>query len=294
MKRIITFLPLLGFFLTLHSGQVPIFDAWVEHRGQPAPLVHEHPMVDQDLSGFAKTASTKPDLPPFSTKPVSAAEKPPVLPEKSTEEEPSFAISIETTNLVAPSPDDKVEWRKYTYRRLAGQKGEFHDATDRKLPEVIPGIFDQDVPSNSDVIIVLDHTSSMGDDIESMREMLADLKEKLKQKPGVRIGAVTFSDLKNRPKIGYRALPFGKDLDALDQFLYETPLIGSIEDMYGAIAKAIREFNWRPTANRRLIVISDEDPAIFPDSNTSIDEVEDLCKSTRPETILHTILLRKD
>lgn len=258
----------MGLFLVLHSGQVPIFDAWVEHRRQPAPMDHEHPMVDKDLSGFIAIREENP--------------------------EPSFIISIETADIVAPKLGDEMGWRKYAYQRLAGSKGEFHDATDRKLPDVIPDIFEQDIPNNSDVILMLDHTSSMGDDIESMREMLTDLKEKLRQKPGIRIGAVTFSDLKNRPKIGYRSLPFGKGFDALDSFLYETPLIGSIEDMYGAIAKAVREFRWRPNANRRLIVISDEDPAIWPDSNTSIDEVEDLCQSTQPETILHTILLRKD
>ena len=105
---------------------------------------------------------------------------------------------------------------------------------------------------------------------------------------------MTFSDLKHRPKIGYRSLPLGKGMEALDKFLYDTPLIGSIEDMYGALAKAIREFNWRPGARRTLIVISDEAPALPPDSTSDPDEVRSLCRSTQPEIALHTILLNKD
>ncbi len=260
----------------LQSGQVPVFDAWVEHRRQPAPMDHERPLIHQDLRGpVSYTASTfdnsaltissqQPDLKP----------SPPVTPATATQ--------------------DKLTLRKATYQQLAGPKGTFHDATDRKLPQVIPDLFEENIPNNSDVVILLDHTSSMGDDIEDMREMLSALKEKLNQKPGIRIGAVTFSDLKNRPEIGYRSLPFGQGIDALDKFLYETPLIGSIEDMYGAIAKTIREFNWRPHAKRTLIVISDEDPATSPNTTSSPAEVRNLCQSTQPETILHTILLRKD
>ena len=291
----------------LHSGQVPVFDPWVEHRNQPAPRDHEKPMLHEDLRGeqYASASSqdsrsvvvgTQHKEPPKVNKIQKATMAKTEAPVTKSQPKVDKQETLEAPMLVIRelSPEEVIERRKDTYRQLAGAKGTFHDATGRKLPEVMPDILEEDIPNHSDVVIILDHTSSMGDDIESMRDMLADIKEKLKQKPGIRIGAVTFSDLKNRPNIGYRSLPLGKGLDALDQFLYETPLIGSVEDMYGALAKTIRDFNWRPGAKRTLIVISDEDPAPPYDSTSSQEEVQRLCSQTNPETILHTILLSKD
>ena len=281
MRRISFLIAFTGIFLVLHSGRVPVFEAWVEHRAQPAPMDHERPLVDQDLRG------------PITIAPSSTKLK--VETESMAKHQPAKTSKPAKEDQVL-NEQGKVELahRKEIYRNLAGSMGKFHDATNRKLPQVIPAIFEQDIPNHSDVVIILDHTSSMGDDIESMREMLSELKEKLSSKPGIRIGAVTYSDIKNRPRIGYRSLALGKGMDALDKFLYDTRLIGSIEDMYGAIARTIREFNWRPNAKRTLIVISDEDPAIAPNTTSSPHEVESLCKSTQPETILHTILLKKD
>ena len=304
VKRACIFLFLSGVFLVLHSGQVPVFEPWVEHRRQPAPWDHEKPLLQEDLRGeqYSSAAvqdsrsvvvgTSKNGAPKVNRieKATVARTQPEVakqVPAEVEEEAPMLVIR-------EMSPEEVMEHRKETYRRLAGAKGTFHDATGRKLPEVVPDILEEDIPNHSDVVILLDHTSSMGDDIESMRDMLADIKEKLQKKSGIRIGAATFSDLKHRPNIGYRFLPLGKGLDALDKFLYETPLIGSVEDMYGALAKAIREFNWRPGAKRTLIVISDEDPAPPYDSISSLEEVRQLCRQTNPETILHTILLSKD
>ncbi len=305
VKRITTFILLTGIFLVLHSGQVPVFEPWVEHRNQPAPQNHEHPMVDQDLRGTSLASIAKLTPSQSLPTPVKDAGVPQVkkvgkVKMEATQKpiakvDATSSPNATTESKPAPlSPEEKLERRKEYYRELAGSTGKFHDAIGKKLPEVIPDILDQEIPAHSDVVILLDHTSSMGEDIESMRSMMNDIKSKLQQKPGIRIGAVTFSDLKYRPQIGYRYLPFGRSLEDLDKFLYDTPLIGSIEDMYGAIAKTIQIFKWRSGAKRTLIVISDEDPAEPSDSASSPAEVERLRQSTHPETILHTILLSKD
>jgi|GEM_PF-6287438 len=179
------------------------------------------------------------------------------------------------------------------YTNLAGPSSHFYDARTQGISKVIPSIFQEDIPKIADVILVVDHTSSMGDDIDSLRVLLSDLQTTLRKQPGIRLGAVTFSDLKHRPTIGYRFLPLGKGAAALDDFFAQTPLIGSIEDMYGSIAKALEEFNWRQGVSRRLIVISDEAPAESPDSDFSADAVQRLCQDMEPEAVLHVILLEK-
>lgn len=255
IRSLLAFLFLLSSCI-LFAGRLPERDAWISNLRHPAPLERYQPSVANFEHDLVNSASTSDPL------------------------------------LSSPTIEQPPLWQAYS--SLAGPNGFFYDARDQDLPAIIPQLFQHDIPNQADVVILMDHTSSMGDDIDSMRVLLSELQAQLRSRPGIRLGAVTFSDLKQRPQIGYRALPLGKSHAAIDAFFGATPLIGSIEDMYGSIAKTLAEFNWRPGVSRRLIVISDEAPAEAPDSDYSMESVHQMCVDSEPEAVLHVILLEKD
>ena len=178
------------------------------------------------------------------------------------------------------------------FAQLANGKQPFLDS-DREPADFLPEII-AEVPGNSDVVLLLDQTASMGDDIERIREEFEALRKALEAKPGVRFGAVTFSDLKKRGGYGYRAFPLSRDFDAVDGFLKEVMLIGSIEDVHGALMRTMQTFKWRPGAPRLLIVISDEGPALPPDSDYTAADVLAKARSSNPPAQIQPIRIQRD
>lgn len=202
-------------------------------------------------------------------------------------------IAQATKPALLPKPKAKSPSPTGTFASLATSGTHFLD-TDREPAEFLPEIIQKQVPANADVVLLLDHTASMGDDIERIRLEFDELRKALEAKPNVRFGAVTFSDLKRKGELGYRSFPLSRDFDAVDRFLKEVLLVGSVEDVHGALVKAMDSFKWRAGAPRLLIVISDEGPALPPDSDYTAEEVLQKASTSRPATQIQPIRIKRD
>jgi hypothetical protein len=180
------------------------------------------------------------------------------------------------------------------YMGLANASGgTYYPALDRPLLDVMEELLDAQLVKGADMVFVIDHTSSMEDDIDGIRIDIQRLIARFQSKGGVRVGIVTFSDVKSGSKYGYCAHGLTEDYSGLADFLAGIELLGSVEDIYGAIWKTVDEFKWKSKTKRLIVLISDDKPATGKDSNYTEEDVIVKCAQANVNTNLYPILVDK-
>lgn len=211
---------------------------------------------------------------------------------------PSFHIHNEPPIMVpiasceVPYVGDRIELK---FRSLAEKtNGRFYSAIDRPLMEAIHQVLDDNLVYGADVVFVIDHTASMKDDIEEISRELKTIMERVQKVGNVRVGVVSFSDVKAGYEYGYRTLDLGLDFEAIGKFLDNIDLVGSVEDIYGAVWRTLDEFSWQSKTKRMIILIGDEKPATGNETDHSEDDVADKCRTSAVSANLYPVLIPKE
>jgi hypothetical protein len=208
-------------------------------------------------------------------------------PDPNVEDDPEkVAASFEI-----PEDAPKIAWK---YAGLANATGGlFYPAYNRPLMQVLDDLLRTQLVKGADVVFVIDHTSSMKDDIEAIGNNIHQLTSTFEAIGGVRAGVVTFSDVKSGLKYGYHSHGLSDNYDGLAKFLGAVELLGSIEDIYGAIYKTIDEFKWKSKTKRLIVLISDDKPASGRDTKHSEEDVIAKCAQAGIDTHLYPVLVDK-
>ena len=212
--------------------------------------------------------------------------------------EPDATVQPPAANLPMIAPSSALHSREAAitknYLQLAaGSGGQFYNAIEAPLPRVLDALLEAQLVEGADIVFLIDHTSSMEDDIDEIRQELSQLIARFSAKKGVRVGIVTFSDVKSGSKFGYHAHNLSNDYAGLSKFLESVELLGSVEDVYGAIFKTVEEFDWKSKTKRLIVIISDEQPATGSDTNYSEDKVLAKCAEKGVGTNLYPVLVDK-
>ncbi|MEM6270196.1 MAG: vWA domain-containing protein [Bacteroidota bacterium] len=190
-----------------------------------------------------------------------------------------------------PYLNDEIEQK---YRSMAQvTNGRFYSAIDCPLIQAIHLALDENLVPGADLVFVIDHTSSMKDDIEEVQRELRSIVERLRETGKVRLGAVSFSDVKSGSEYGYRSLDLSTNYDKFGKFLRETDLVGSVEDIYGAVYRTVDEFSWKSPTKRMIIVIGDEKPATGNETNYTEKDVARKCRGSAIAANLYPVLIDK-
>ena len=145
----------------------------------------------------------------------------------------------------------------------------------------ILNILDQHLTANTDVVFVLDRTSSMMDDLEETKKNVEIIINKLGRLEHVRVSVTTYGDKNSDGKNWYRSLPLTNNFDMVKDFVKDIDLLDGgdyPESANDAIFKMIKELNWHLESNKLVIVLGDAPSHIKPFSSIEIEDVVELCK----------------
>ncbi|MBI1930439.1 VWA domain-containing protein, partial [Candidatus Poribacteria bacterium] len=119
------------------------------------------------------------------------------------------------------------------------------------LQTIAGGIASGTSSSIVDIVFLLDASGSMGDNIQAVRNHLVNMVEIFQQKPlDFTLGVVTF-------KSSAKVFPQTRDYQRYERLL-ENVQVGGDERAYDAIVRAIAWVQFRPGAERRFILVTDE------------------------------------
>jgi hypothetical protein len=126
-----------------------------------------------------------------------------------------------------------------------------------------------------DLVLVIDATGSMADDIEQVRHDSMSIFRQLHAKnPDARVGLVVYRDRGDGP--GWRQL-IQQPTDAADAFEEATASIQAMgggdadEDVCAGQYLALDEIQWRPSSQRLILTIGDADPKLYDEFPTCDD-----------------------
>jgi len=159
------------------------------------------------------------------------------------------------------------------------------------------------VNSNYDVVFAIDATGSMKNDIESLKTgLVPSLTRRFEEADSLRFGLLFYRDYGGN--FNYKGLPvkvfgFTDNLSAFNKNLNSITIMGKEggdipEAVYEAIYSSTEYFNWRPSAQKIIILIGDAEPHPRPRGlgKYSKDYVMGLAESK--EIKVKTILLPSD
>lgn len=152
----------------------------------------------------------------------------------------------------------RAKWGEFTKIQefdLAGPQAiEMRLATNRPAMEKVP----------LDIAFVLDTTSSMDDEIDSLKKTLQAIHYQVTEmspKPDVRFGMVLYRD--RGDQYVTRTTAFTSDFDAFDKALKTVAAAGggdTPEDVQQALRVAVTELKWRPEAVKMVFLLGDAPP----------------------------------
>lgn len=152
---------------------------------------------------------------------------------------------------------------------------------------------------NADVVFVIDHTGSMGDEIQAVKENITKFVSGLaNQGITARLGLVDYDDGINRPNdFGARYVTFDgklftRDVSAFVAELDNIKLEGSIEAVTFPLANLADYYTWSqdPNTKRFAIVLTDEDY----DFDNGAPSVEETIAKLKQARISTSVITSKD
>lgn len=184
-------------------------------------------------------------------------------------------------------PDVKTEFTKITEET----KGETFESTGEKdIIDKLAAIMDKQKGRTLDLVIALDTTQSMEDDIPHIRKLLVPMvAERIKGFDRVRIGLTLYRDYMEEYLT--RSLPFTSDLTQLQRMVDSVRVAGGRdipEAVHEGIYAAIHNYKWE-AESRVIVVIGDAPPHPIPRGKIT----EEMVKRDAEEKkiLVYTIIL---
>ena len=192
------------------------------------------------------------------------------LPPPEKKEEP-LPAPIEEPEVIVLT-DDYNPVAAETFRNIAAFGGGemVYSKGPETLPDDIMAALDRiRNKDRADVVFAIDTTGSMKDDIQKLREVwVPQLIEKVKEYNDLRLGLLLYRDYGDTYR--YMNLPvkkfdFTRDVATLKKnlnsfYIYGTEGGDIPEAVYEALYASMEYYNWRPDAERKIILIGDAEP----------------------------------
>lgn len=155
-------------------------------------------------------------------------------------------------------------------------------------------IFTTRLNDATDVVLLIDKTGSMEDDIEKVKSGLIQLKELLVNYSDVKLAIASYGDKNYHENLWYNRSDLSYDLDQIDEFIEGYSTMGNAdtpESVNDAIVKTVKEMNWTPGNQRMILVIGDAPSLKVPQSDYSQKDVVAFCDSMDVTFNLYPIII---
>lgn len=140
----------------------------------------------------------------------------------------------------------------------------------------IINIIDAYSTENADILLLIDKTSSMQDDIDNVKQSLGQIISALSTKKNTRLGIGLYGDKNADGTAWYSFHNFESDLSKAKEFINSIQVTGGgdyPESVYDGFFQITKENFWKSENKRMVILIGDAYPLENPNSDYTINDV---------------------
>ena len=162
-----------------------------------------------------------------------------------------------------------------------------------EIPDILCRIV-LDAREGSEIVFLVDKTSSMADDIAEVKQNINEIIDCLPE--GVRLGAATYGDNReDDPEDWYDRTELTEDYEEIRTYVNAITVIGGgdlPESVYDALWKTLDEMPWKDCkAPDLIIVMADAPPKEGADTDNSAEDVLDKAMSLCPDTEFYPVII---
>lgn len=183
-----------------------------------------------------------------------------------------------------------------TFHRLARETGGnmkvLYDS--RKVTKTILDIITTYSTDQADLMILIDKTSSMIDDLDNIQKGLDQILTALKKYKGIRLAVGTYGDKNVDGKLWYDFQNFETNFQKTKKFINSIRVTNGgdfPESVYDGIYQAFQENFWRSGSKRMVILLGDAPSLDASLSSHSVEEILSIAKKDRINMNFYPIVL---
>lgn len=166
-------------------------------------------------------------------------------------------------------------------------------ASAQELNGAIKTIISKHAEAHADLLLLVDVTGSMHDDLAELRLGLAEIMTEISRYKGLRLAIATYGD-HHVDSLWFQFHNFEKDYSSAGSFIKSLTMNGGgdePESMYEGYFAACKEFKWKSENKRMVIIIGDAPPLEAPLSNFTMEKMVNHAKKEKVHTNFYPILI---
>lgn len=163
-------------------------------------------------------------------------------------------------------------------------------------PEAIPNTLCRiliDAEEGSQIVFLVDKTSSMQDDIDQVKLNINEIINCLPD--GVRLGAAAYGDNRSDGRDWYSSVDLNTDVEIARDFINAISVVGGgdiPESVYDGIYKVLDEMTWTECiAPNQIIVMGDAPPHTGGLTDYEVDDILAKADSICTNTVFHPVIV---
>ncbi len=161
-----------------------------------------------------------------------------------------------------------------------------------EIPETFCRIL-KGAKKGSEILFVVDKTSSMSDDIDQVKRDISQIINCLPK--GCRLGGVAYGDNRSDGASWYTSYALTEDYEAVRGFINGIRVTGggdTPESVYDALWKALNEMAWKDCDSPDIIIVmGDAPPKTGSGTDHSLEEVLAKAESVCPKTKFYPVII---
>lgn len=164
----------------------------------------------------------------------------------------------------------------------------------KMVAQTIVSILDKHTVEKTDVVLLIDKTGSMDDDIENVKKSATKIITELKKFKNIQLGWGAYGDKNDEPANWFELHKLSADLDNSLNNIQSLTVGGGgdlPESVNDAIWKTIDEINWRPDARKMILVIGDAHSLEPPYADKSMEDVVKKCIARAVHVNLYPVVI---
>lgn len=173
--------------------------------------------------------------------------------------------------------------------------GESYFAKNSKLvAEKIITILDKHLVEKTDVVLLIDKTGSMDDDIVNIKNSVKRIVSELKKFKNIQLGWAAYGDKNVDGDSWYEMHRLTPDLDNSLASIGSLSVTGGgdmPESVNDAIWKSVDEFNWRPNSRKMMLVLGDATSLEPPKADKSLADVIKKCIASAVNVNIYPVVI---
>lgn len=177
-------------------------------------------------------------------------------------------------------------------------RGKAYFSVDKStLDQAINQIIAEDVVAETDLVLLIDKTASMTDDIAKVKEGLGQIINTLSKKSKVRLAIGLYGDINYMGQDWFDFKVFENNYDEAIDFLNNIKLIGNYDDpesVYEAFFEVANSSFWRSNKKRMIVLIGDAPPQEAPLSQYTVYDVINKAKADKVFMNFYPVLVNPE